>query len=175
MHVFLQGPKNIGKSTVIAKTLDIIMAETPLKLGGFITWNGGKSDPHVYMRQACSDMEGESYCLANYDIVKGGLISNISVFENEGVSILDESTDADLIIMDELGFLESSAPMFRKTILNVLAGGVPVLGVLRLGDVPWHADIKQNPMVSLYDVSKNNRDDLPRELAGVMQRNLDKL
>ena len=165
MHIFLQGPRRIGKSTVIARTLDILAVQTPLVPGGFLTWNGGKDDPHVYMRPAVSGREVELYRLASWDVRKGGLISDLRAFELDGVRLLKENTGADLIIMDELGFLESGASGFKQAALDVLAGDIPVFGVLRLGDVPWHKDIKDNPGVSLYDVNEKNRDSLPRELA----------
>ena len=172
MHIFLQGPKNIGKSTVISRVLEILTAEAPLKLGGFFTWNGGKSDPHVYIRPARSGSEGEIYRLASYDAEKGGLKSNVSAFEHDGVRILNERAGVDLIIMDELGYLESGAPVFRKTVLDTLTGGVPVLGVLRLGNVPWHEEIKRYPAVTIYNVDEKNRGDLPRELTDVLKRSL---
>ena len=165
MHVFLQGPRNVGKTTVIRKTLSILMARKPLILGGFFTWNGGKDDPCVYMQPARPDVEGERYKLAGFNMEKGGLICDIQVFERDGARLLSISKGAELIIMDELGFLESSALNFRRAVLDTLAGDTPVFGTLRLGDVPWHNEIKSNPLVKLYDVSEKNRDTLPPELA----------
>jgi len=50
-------------------------------------------------------------------------------------------------------------------VLDTLSGGVPVLGVLRLGDIPWLEDIKRSPKVSLHYVDEKNRDSLPGYLA----------
>ena len=169
MHIFLQGPKRIGKSTVIRRTLEIMLADMPLRLGGFFTWNGGRDDPYVYIRPACDSGKEERYRIASYDFVKGGLTANIAAFELEGVQLLRERTDADLIIMDELGFLESDAPAFKQAVLDVLDECVPVFGVLRLGDVEWHKEIKRNPSVALYDINFDNRDDLPQELAEALK------
>ena len=165
MHIFLTGPRSIGKSTVISKTLKILMSRFSLEIGGFFTWNGGVGDPHIYMRPARSGGEGEIYRLAGFDADKGGLVCDIQVFERDGVRLLSGSADAGLIVMDELGFLESDALCFRKAVLDILAGETPVLGVLRLGDIPWHREIKRNPLVKLIDVSEKNRDALPQELA----------
>lgn len=172
MHIFLQGPKRIGKSTVISKTLDILSSEIPIVPGGFFTWNGGRDDPHVYMRPVRPGGEGEIYRLASYDFDKGGLAANISAFEEDGVRILSARDGADLIIMDELGFLESKARLFRQAVLETLEGQVPVLGVLRLGDIPWHEEIKRSPLVSLADVNENSRDYLPRELVSLLKKSM---
>ena len=175
MHIFLQGPKKIGKSTVIRKTLDILTSDAQLRLGGFFTWNGGNDDPHIYMRPARSGKEDGAFRLASYDFVNGGIISNIQAFELDGVRILADHADAELIIMDELGYLERNAPVFRRAVLDILAGDIPVFGVLRQGDVPWHLEIKQNPLVTIFEVNEKNRDGLPLELAfrlaGIIQNN----
>jgi len=168
MNIFLQGPRNIGKSTVILKTLEIIMTGKSLTLGGFFTWNGGKTDPHVYMRPAHSNADAEVYRLASYDAEKGGLICNTQAFEEDGVRLLSGSKCADLIVMDELGFLESSASAFRQAVLDVLSSDIPVLGAIRLGDVPWLEGIRRDPTVSLFDVDEKTRGILPRELAAAL-------
>jgi nucleoside-triphosphatase len=165
LHVFLQGPRNIGKSTVIFRTLDILTARRPLRLGGFFTWRGGAEDPHIYMRPACKEREREIYRLAFYDASKGGLSCDPPVFEQTGTRLLSANAGAELIIMDELGFLESAAPAFRQAVLATLAGTIPVLGVLRQGDIPWHREIKDCPRVRLYEVNEENREALPLELA----------
>lgn len=169
MHIFLQGPKRTGKSTVIRKTLEILEAEMPLRLGGFFTWNGGEEDPHVYMRPARAGGADGSCRLASYDSVKGGFEVSNDAFERYGTRILGERAGAGLIIMDELGFLESDARAFIQAVSDVLDGDIPVLGVLRLGDVEWHKEIKRNPMVTLYDINIENRDDMPQELAVLLK------
>jgi len=165
MHIFLQGPKNIGKTTVIRETLDLLAARRPLVLGGFFTWNGGTGDPSIYMRPAEQGKERETYRLAGWDPETGMRVRNLQVFEQIGAPILAHSGGADLIVMDELGYLESDAPVFRQAVLDTLAGDIPVLGVLRLGDVPWHVGIRGNPQVTLVDVCRGNRDKLAQELA----------
>jgi len=168
----LQGPKNIGKSTVILETLGLLSAAAPppLSLGGFFTWNNGKADPRVYMRPAGAKGGCGAILLARWDFEAGRLACDIRGFEEDGVRILESSKGADLIIMDELGFLESSADKFKRAVFDALAGEAPVLGALRLGDVPWHRDIKRSPGVALFDVSEENRNALPQELARLLAK-----
>jgi len=154
---------------VIEKTLELLMEQKPIGLGGFFTWNGGKDDPHVYMRPASQSRRGEVYRLASWNTNSRGLRSDISAFEVDGVRVLGDTAGAELIIMDELGFLEKDAPAFRQAVLDTLGCGIPVLGVLRRGDVPWHEDIKANPAVRIIDVDEKNRDTLPRELADTLR------
>ena len=74
--------------------------------------------------------------------------------------------------MDELGFLESDAIVFKRTVLSKLAANIPVFGVLRQGDVPWLACIKRNPKVTLFNVDEKNRDSLPQVLATSLSKRL---
>lgn len=165
MYVFLQGERGIGKSTVISKTLEILANGQSIRLGGFYTWNGGRDDPNVYIKPAqCGETEAATI-VAKWNKAGERMDSVAHAFEQEGVRLLSGLPGADLIIMDELGYLESNAPGFKQAVLDVLNSNIPVFGVLRLGDVPWHVDIKSNPLVELYDVNEKNRDELPRELA----------
>ena len=66
----------------------------------------------------------------------------------------------DLILLDELGFLEADAKHFRAAVLSVLAGPKPVLGVVRQGLGAW----RDAPLGELWEVTKENRDALPRRL-----------
>ena len=165
MHTFLQGERNIGKSTVIRKTLDILAEKRPVSLGGFFTWKSGEADPLVYMRPAGKPDESGVFLIAGFDAGTGRMAGDLRAFETEGVRILRGCDGARLIIMDELGKFESDAPLFRQAVLDILAGDVPVFGVLRLGDAPWLGPIRSDPSVSLIDVNMDNRGDLPLRLA----------
>ena len=172
MHLFLQGKRGVGKSTVIREALEIIFADRVLTIGGFFTWNGGRGDPNVYMKPARQSASGEIHRLAAWDDKSKRMMCDVPVFEREGVRLLTETADSDLIVMDELGYLESDAVLFKETVMNTLAGSTPVLGVLRLGDVPWHEAIKCDYRVKLIDVNVKNRDSLPKELALLITKNI---
>ena len=182
MHIFLQGPRNIGKSTVIRKTLEILTVRAPVGLGGFFTWKSGDNDPNVYMRPAEAGREGEIFKLAGLNEQGRGMTPDILSFDRDGVRLLrerrprsetaDDNAGIQLIIMDELGYLEKDALEFRRAVLDTLAGETPVFGVLRMGDIAWHEQIKRNPKVTLYEVNIENRDELPRELAEIIQRGI---
>jgi len=169
MHIFLQGPRNIGKSTIIRNAVEILMADTPLSFGGFFTWKGRKSDPNAYIKSARAGREEEIFQIASFDPMIGRLVSHIQVFESEGARMINDSADADIIIMDELGFLESEASGFIRAVYETLGGSIPVLGVLRADDIFWLNEIRRNPRVSLFDVDEKNRDSLPREIASHMK------
>jgi len=165
LHIFLQGMLNVGKSTVIRKTLEILTACGPLKIGGFNTWRSGALDSNIYIRPAMPGREDEKYHLASYRADSHNIDCDPLAFDQTGVRLLEENPYADLIIMDELGFLERYSSVFQQTVLKALDRDIPVIGVLRKKDIPWHEPIKTHPLVSIREVTMENRDTLPQELA----------
>jgi len=166
MHIFLQGTRDIGKSTVIRNTLDLLTALKPLKIGGFMTWRTKKRDQHIiYIKPVMSGREHEKYHLADYFPQEHSFNCDPRIFDQIGVRLLKESTNADLIVMDELGFLERNSFAFQQAVLNTLAGDIPVIGALRTGNIPWHEPIKTDLRVSLLETTLENRDTMPQEIA----------
>ena len=72
---------------------------------------------------------------------------------------------ADLLLMDELGFLERDALLFQREVIASLDGRTPVLGVLRDMEIPWHAPILAHPLVKTLRIDEKNRDALPERIA----------
>ena len=97
------------------------------------------------------------------------MLCDPKVFDVAGSRILRDSVDADLIIMDELGYLESDCEVFKNAVADIIAGSTPVLGVLRLGDVPWHESIKKDTRVAIFDVNEKTRDTLPQVISDMLR------
>ena len=168
MRIFLQGELNVGKSTAIRKTLDILSAQRQVTLGGFFTWKSDEVPPRVYMKPAGKIPDGVTHCIAGWDPAARRMVSDTKIFDSEGVRALRDCGGAQLMIMDELGALESGAPAFRQAVLDTLAMDIPVIGVIRLGDIPWLNELRRDTALTFYDVNKKNRDTLPRELAAIL-------
>lgn len=167
MHIFLTGPRRVGKSTVIQKTISLLQEEGELCLGGFLTYWGVEGDPHLYITAADPGRRQAPARLADYQ--NGGLIRHAEAFEQQGVELLRLVERLQLICMDELGFLEADSPLFQQQVYCLLDGDTPVLGVLRAGDIPWHEPIKAHPRVRLCEVNLENREQLPVQLAALLR------
>lgn len=85
--------------------------------------------------------------------------------------IKDARSNADLILMDECGSLESEALDFQKEIIHTLNGDKPVLGVVKLASKGWTDKIRNHPNVIMITVTKENRNDLPEILNKCFQFN----
>ena len=177
MHVFLTGDIQVGKTTLINKVLKELPA---CRLGGFRTVTRADvpgTSGSVYIIRAnevCSagaaGAGGAGSCFGDENRVgircgHPGPAAFPEVFDSFGVNILADAEDCDLILMDEIGKMERKALIFTKRVLELLAGDVPVLGVLRKeGSTPLQEQIRKHPNVKLIEVTKENRDRLAAEL-----------
>jgi nucleoside-triphosphatase len=163
-HIFLTGDMQIGKSTVILKTLQLLN----VKFGGFRTYFGAdRSNPNrcLYMSSASLPAKyDESSVVARFTPVSPPEIFP-ERFNALGVEYIKEALKtADLIVMDELGNLENTALRFQNAVLDTLNGDVPILGVIKLSATGWVDKIRNHPKVELVHVDKENRDALPNAL-----------
>jgi nucleoside-triphosphatase len=92
---------------------------------------------------------------------------NLDAFDVFGVKLLTCGQNG-LIVMDELGFLESNANRFNHLILELLEGDTPILGVIKTIKTPFLDQIRANNKVSVIEVTEANRDQLYPELLRVI-------
>jgi nucleoside-triphosphatase THEP1 len=114
-------------------------------------------------RLDASDIPTLARPVAVRDVKKQALSIHTEVFDEDGVAML-RATNPKLIIMDELGFMESGARAFQKAVMDTLNGDAPVLGVMRWEGNPFLDAVRAHEKVSVVEVNENNRDDLPAQL-----------
>ncbi|MDO5843789.1 MAG: nucleoside-triphosphatase [Methanocorpusculum sp.] len=157
-HIFLTGDLQVGKSTIISK----VLAETELSLGGFKTVGSnykenGESDIIIYPADKSPD---EGYTAAHRKIRGKEVFPEI--FDTRGTEFL--SKPAELIIMDELGFMESDAKIFQSKVLETLNCDISVLGVVRNMRTPFLDKVRENKNVDVIFVTKENREDIFKDV-----------
>lgn len=161
MKLFLTGPVGVGKTTVIQRCL----ADYAGLLWGFRSFKTPRDGP------VADILLTEAACPENRHLVAhmgpAGREMHPEVFEEAGVPMLQKITKdtRGLVLMDEIGFIESRATGFQREILRVLALDVPVIGVLRqLEDPPaFLAGLHTRQDLTILTVSKENRDHLPAQ------------
>jgi nucleoside-triphosphatase len=158
MHVFLTGSARAGKSTIIRNYL----SQAALSADGFITYwepdNGGRRE--LYLSPYGKDSRpGAKYMLAQNIENRLVLSENIvGVFDVYGSGILDNSGRHDVIVMDELGFMESNAFVFQKAVMKRISGDIPILGVIKPMRYEFLDRISNHPKVQVREVTVENRD-----------------
>ena len=161
MTIFLTGERGVGKSTALRRALH----GCGLTIGGFMTDFGDTrygENKKLWLLpwSETPDFSAGQVCAL---LGPGGRQVFPEVFDGLGAELLRRAAGDDacgLILLDELGFLEADAGRFRAAVLSVLTGPKPVLGVVRQGLGAW----RDAPLGELWEVTKENRDDVPRRL-----------
>jgi nucleoside-triphosphatase len=155
--IFLTGGKQVGKTTIITR----FVSELAFLPAGFNTVAGGAS----------ADGRRDRIFIIPYgtplaeppDIppaaVRGinKIQSYPDVFDTLGSAILKASHGAKLIIMDELGFMESEAFSFQKEVFACLDSAAPILGVIKPKQTPFLDRIRAHRAVQIFEVREGNR------------------
>lgn len=157
--VFLTGDRGVGKTTVVTEVLDLL----GVSHGGFRT----KPCPGGY--KIVDIGSGSETPIAKVD-ERGAWKPHPAGFEQIGVEAMERALRSkNLILMDELGFLELGAPRFQQAVLAALKGPQPVLGVLRSAHNDFLDAIRALDNVEVIEVREDNREDLPEEIAELLR------
>ena len=156
-NLFFTGEIQVGKSTLLRK----LLKKRGLRPGGaetgFGPWRAEESrrlflhpygKPDYSEGSVCARMEPE------------GKIVYPAVFDGRGAALVRAAVndpEVDVVILDELGFLEAEAAGFRAAVLDILTGPKPVLGVVRQGLGVW----QDAPLGEVWEVTGENRDAVP--------------
>ena len=134
MHIFLQGNSGIGKSSLLREAFSPC-AEL---FAGFVTQSLVLDGSCIAFRAAC--VEGSFPPLeARYapDLEDVFILRHkwwdISVLEKTILQVKSnlESSNAKMIILDEIGGLELTSPVFMSTLEHILSSGAICFGVFK--------------------------------------------
>ena len=163
MPLFLTGTRQVGKSTALRMAL----AASGKRYGGVMTrFDTRHGERRLYLlpyslSEALPEDVPESAVCARMGA--GGRRADPAVFDTLGAALLREAMAdeaVDILVIDELGFLEGSAGAFKNAVCEVLRGGKPVLGVVREGLGAW----SEAPLGEIIEVTEGNRDEIPGEI-----------
>jgi nucleoside-triphosphatase len=180
MQVFLTGEKQVGKSTAIRRFTETL-SFTP---GGFRTLfceTGASGDSHLFLvpfgvAVGAPDLQGRERVrgrvvppkakpvAARYSVPRR-LEVDSAAFDAFGGEILSQAAAYPLIIMDELGFMEAAALGFQTAVLDTLAAGSHVLGVIKPERNPFLDAVRGTPGVTILTVTEENREEIPGRLS----------
>lgn len=86
---------------------------------------------------------------------------NNDVFNSLGVKLISSDNKDDLIVMDEVGFMEMEATQFKKKIFDVLESKNPVLIMLKdKPGISFLDEIKNRKDIELINMTIENRDEV---------------
>ncbi|MGB9750463.1 MAG: nucleoside-triphosphatase [Caldisericia bacterium] len=125
-NIFIEGDIKSGKTYV----LDNVLKKLNIKYGGFKTIPIYEKGKKVGFKLK-DILTNDENIVALYNI-DGNLIINSDVFNELGVNSLENALkNTDLVVMDELGFLEDNSNKFKEKVFEVLNSDKKVIAVIK--------------------------------------------
>jgi nucleoside-triphosphatase len=162
MKLFLTGLPGVGKSTLLRRATEGL----PCRIDGIKTLPGpeeeaGCSSVYLLSWSADPSVLPPDAVAGRRDRARGRAEGRPRVFDGLGAEILRRAASlADLVIMDELGFMEAEARVFQAAVFDILDGPLPVLGVIKPKDLPFLNRVRAHRAAEVWTVTRENRDRL---------------
>jgi nucleoside-triphosphatase len=167
-HVFLlSGVPGCGKTTAIRKIIDRL----PHRAGGFYTQEireGGRRKGFMILT-----LDGKHGVLAHVSI-RGQLRIgkygvNLTALDSIGVNAIQRAlTDADLVVIDEIGPMELLSRKFREIVWQVLDSEVLVVASIVKRSSAFTDAIKARPDVTVLEITRENREDVVEKILSLI-------
>lgn len=166
-NIFITGKKGVGKSTLLKK----IIEEIDCSIGGFVEEKLLGKELYFFNVISLYDLN-DIYIIGSYDVKKKSLHPLIENFNIISENILLKSLyHRELIVLDELGFLEEGSELFKETIYKILDSNKPVLGVLKECNTDFINKIKSRNDVHIIKIDEDNRNLMKDEILELLQSN----
>lgn len=167
-HIIITGERGVGKTTLLNR----LLAQCTAPLCGFVTRGTPRDADGFHSVHIFSVTEEHGEFLAENCVGTSNQREKTvfpQVFDTLGVSFLSAGP-GHMLVMDELGFMERDAMVFRTAVVERLHGDIPVIAVVRMKeDEPFLRSILEHPKVCVYTVTPENRDALYEELLSVIR------
>jgi len=159
----ITGKPGVGKTTLVKK---IIEQMGSVRMAGFYTAEIRSKGSRLGFELA--GLKGERRTLAHVDIHSQHRVGRYGVDTYGFETFLDTldllSPDVELIVIDEIGKMELFSNRFRRLVREVLNSDKQLLATIALGGDRFISQIKQWQDVRLFEVTRDNRDQLPEAI-----------
>lgn len=168
-NILIIGERRSSKSSEL---LSEIMALLDCSIGGYwvdITRDSKNKDIRNFDLTSLYE-ENRNNVFFRKDDSTGFSKLNIEVFNTKGIEILAKSFNySDVIIMNEIGFLESKATAFTSEVRKILDSKKVVIAALK--DVPclYIDTIKSREDIYIFKVNENNKDSIRQEIIKLLR------
>jgi nucleoside-triphosphatase len=167
--VLLTGAPGSGKTTLLKR----IVSRLSGRAGGFYTEEIRDRGRRTGFKLVT--LEGREGILAHVDIESplriGQYGLDLSVLETLGVQSLQQAVSGGrVVILDEIGPMEIKSKVFCEVVVEVLESNATVLGTIHQRDVPFTKAIKARPGVSVFTVTRTNREALFQRVLDALSR-----
>jgi nucleoside-triphosphatase len=169
-NFLVTGRPGCGKTSVIERVADLLR-EKGLRAGGIYCPEIREGGVRLGFK-IIDVMGGEERVLAHVNRAEGPRVGKYrvdvgAVDEFSGRAINRALLEADYVIIDEIAPMEIHSRGFRRAVLDALDSPKPLLAAVhqRTG-TGFIGEVKSRPDVKLFEITRDNIEGLPSELAG---------
>ncbi|MBR6312361.1 MAG: hypothetical protein IKR51_05230 [Oscillospiraceae bacterium] len=166
MKLLLTGLPGAGKSTIVRAMLSASGRDPR----GFYTAKGAPAEDGsvpVFLRPASGEGEPRLVGRVYPDRAEG-----CPEAFDASAALLEGIPEGSLVVMDELGFMENRAEVFKARVLAVLAGDYDIIAIIKPRSTPFLDAVRAVGGVELIGVDETDREARRRELVGRAEKEL---
>lgn len=158
MKILVCGDVHAGKSTLIRR----LCADINDKMYGYITVRRECDDgvARVYLYDIASPPEKLSDAAVIIELDGENYKGRPELLDTLGVKYLSGIPEGSLVVLDEIGTLETRAPEFQRAVMKILSGNYRVLASVKAQNTEFLRAVRSHPDCELYIITPENRDRL---------------
>jgi nucleoside-triphosphatase len=160
--LILTGRPAVGKTTLIKAVVKQLEGQA----GGFyseeIFGPGGRKGFRLIT------LDGQSGVMAHVDINSRSKVGrygvDVAAIDRIGVAAVRAAIDQKpIVIIDEIGKMEMFSPQFQAIVLKAVSSPKIVIAAAMIDNHPWVAALKSLPNVTVWEVTKENRNEMVKQ------------
>lgn len=171
MHALIVGDRGVGKSTLINRVLSAL--GTPVF--GFETKKedslANENGSPVYIYEAGKERVRTAENLVGYNGRRDPEATR-PAFDRFAPKLRLPAEPGSVIIMDELGVMESASVDFCSAVLHLLGGDIPVIAAVKNKDTEFLNTVRTHSSCRCFNITEKNRDELYHEVLTFMSTQL---
>lgn len=162
-NLFLMGRPGIGKTTIIQKVVNQLHG---IKAAGFFTeeirgQDGTRTGFSVQTLEGKKEMLAQAGLTSSVYVGKYGV--NLEVIENTINPVIEDALkSARILIIDEIGKMETASGRFRQLVERALDSDLKVIATIPSYKLSFVDELKKRSDVVIVEVTSGNRDEWPR-------------
>ena len=169
--ILICGKRNSGKSELFER----LVKELRVPAYGFVTCitsidSDGRHHIHMFDINDRERIPSEDNLITVCNKTEREV--RLDTFNGLGVRLIRSAKPGGVLVMDELGFIETRAADFCREVFNAFDGPLPVLATVREKgpETGFLEKVQGYPGARLYRITEDNREELFEELLPVIRK-----